>query len=216
MASLTDLELQILNEVSENLTTADNWSGDDELREAIGDAIDEAAMVGEYYTQKILIPLKADVMFYSLTAQNFYPLWVKSVRLIEENRFLDTESLLLFGDNAKSWMISRGSPQSYVPYAPNILIVFPCYASDGGVIEVECVGTPAHYDNEAGYVTLREELEEALIHYGKYHLLSRSAQSERMALMEYQKYLKSIGAHLNFKHHNKALARYIYSERKVG
>ena len=103
-----------------------------------------------------------------------------------------------------------------MPYAPNILIVLPCYAHDGGVIEVECVGTPAHYDNDSGYITLREELEEALIHYGKYHLLSRSAQSERMALMEYQKYLKSIGAHLNFKHHNKALARYIYSERKVG
>ena len=216
MASLTDLELQILNEVSENLTTAENWSGDDELREAIGDAIDEAAMVGEYYTQKMLIPLKANVMFYSLGAQNFYPLWIKSVRLVEENRFLDTESLLLFGDRAKSWMISRGSPQSYVPYSPKIIILFPCYASDGGVVEVEVVGTPAHYDNDSGYITLREELEEALIHYGKYHLLSRSAQGERMALMEYQKYLKSIGAHLNFKHHNKALARYIYSEHKRG
>jgi len=155
-------------------------------------------MVGEYYTQKILIPLKANVMFYSISAQNFYPLWVRSVRLVETNRFLDTESLLLFADRAKSWMISRGSPQSYVPYAPNVLIVYPCYAIDGGAIEVECVGTPA------------------LIHYGKYHLLSRSAQNEKMALLEYQKYLKSIGAHLNFKHHNKALARYIYNEYKRG
>jgi len=213
MATLTDLEQQILEEIHEDLTTAEVWDGDDELREALGDAIDECCFFTNLFTDKVMVPLKEDVMFYSLSATNSYPLFIRRAYLREQERELDCASLISIVRRDANFMLGRGAPREYVPLSPSVLMVYPCYSSDGGIIELDVVATPKHYSLASNFITTREELEDALVHYGKYYLLLRAGGMDTMAMGEYERYLKAIGAQQEFKHHNRALARYRYKQQ---
>jgi len=209
----TDIETQILREVGEDLTTPFKWDGEGELREAIADGLDEACMVGEYFTQGLTLGMEANVAFYELSAVGFYPLYIKRAFLREQERELDSTSLVSIMTRDKQWQISRGAPREYVQLSPSLIMLYPCYSSDGGALELDVVGTQKHYDDDSEWLTLREELENALIHYGKYYLFMRSGGRVELALAEYQEYLRGVGAHQQLKHHKQALRQYRYQSR---
>jgi len=211
--ALTDLETQILEEVREDLTTAENWDGTLDLREAIADGIDEASMFGKYFVEKTLISLIADVAFYSVSLEGHYPLSIIGARLLEQDRELEATTLTGLSNNSDNWLISRGAPYKYVPLSNDTLIVWPCYDSDGGVIELDVICTPEHYSDDKDWVSIGEELEQALVSYGKYSLLMQTGGQEEVALKEYENYLRLIKATHRLSHHRRAVNRYRFLER---
>lgn len=212
MATLTDIESEILRQVSD--TDEDNWEGDSELREALADALDEIAISREFFVEELFIALVDDVMFYEIGLEDAWPLWVKNVWYMDTNRKLDPETLRGLGEMYPSWMISRGSPRIYVPYSPESIIVWPCKSEDGGTIRLEVICTPKHYASSTEFLTIREEFENALIAYGRYHLLSRSGAPLGMWNEAFQEYLQGgmgLGA---FDYHRKAMRKYMLKEDK--
>lgn len=210
VATLTALEQVILEEIDEDLTTAEVWDGTGELREALSDAIDEACFFADLFEDRISIGLKADTMFYSLASVSSYPLFAKRAYLREQEREIDCSSLVSISKRDPYFMLARSAPREYVPLSPALIMVYPCYSSDGGVVELDVIACPKHYSEAANFLTLREELEQALVCYGKYYLMMRAGGMDKMALGEYEEYLKAIGALQEFKHHHRAMAQFRY------
>jgi len=208
VATLTALEQLILEEIDENLTTAEVWDGTSELREALSDAIDECCFFTDLFEDRLSIPLQADMMFYSLACANSYPLFIKRVYLREQEREIDCSSLISIAKRDSQFMLPRSSPREYVPLSPTLIMIYPCYDTDGGVVELDLIATPKHYSTAANFITIRQELEEALVHYGKYYLLLRAGGMDKMALYEYGEYLKGIGTMQEFEHHKRATHEY--------
>lgn len=208
MATLTDIETEVLYEVVENFTTPENWSGDSELREALCDAIDEIAMVKDFFVVDHYISLKADTAFYSLSLNDYNPLFVRRATLVEQDRRLEPETIMSLFHMSPSWTINRGSPQIYCCPSSDIIVFWPCYATDGGIVKLDVVCTPDHYTAADGFLTIREELEDALIHYGKYHLLLRSGRKMWKALREYKKYLDYFAPVKAVEEHAKAMRKF--------
>lgn len=210
MATLTALEEIILEEIDENLTTAEVWDGTGELREALSDAIDECCFFADLFEDRITVALKADTMFYSLASANSYPLFIRRGYLREQVREIDCSSLESIRLRDPNFMLPRTAPREYVPLSPSLIMVYPCYSSDGGALELDVIACPQHYSEAANFLSIREELEQALVHYGKYYLMLRAGGMDKMALSEYEEYLKAIGALQEFKHHQRAMARFRY------
>jgi len=209
MASLTSLEEQVLGEIHEDLTSPEVWDGDDELREALGDGIDECCFFTSLFTDRLIVPLKKNVMFYSLSAMSSYPLFIRRAYLREQERELECTSLVSIVKRDSHFMLGRSSPREYVPLSPSLIMVYPCYSTDGGSVELDVVATPKHYSLSTDFLTTREELEDALVHYGKYYLLLRGGMTE-LALEEYGLFLKALGAQKQFAHHHREMARFRY------
>lgn len=208
MPTLTDVETQVLYEVGENLTTAEVWDGDDELRDALADALDEAAMAGDYFVQKISIGLKEDVAIYSIAADGFYPFFVKRAYLREQTREIECETIRGLKNRDERFLLSQGAPWLYVPLDCETVLVSPYYGADGGVLELDCVGTLSPYATANEFVSIGESLEEALVSYGKYFLLMRAGSRIEEALQEFEQYLQTLSLHQEFKHHRRSLYHY--------
>jgi len=212
MATLTDIETQVLEEIGENLTTAIVWDGSTELREALADGLDELGMLGKFFERSLVLALEADVSFYSLSCENFYPFYIKRATLLDQNRELDCDSLIRLAGQDKKFLISRASPRQFIPLSSELIMIYPCYAAVGGAVQLDMVGVPSHYATATEYVGLQEELEQALIHYGKYHLMLRAGGLDGMAMQEYEFFLKAAGADQQYAHHRKALREYRLKE----
>lgn len=207
--ALADVESQIFYEIGEADTTygSSYWQeyDIDELRDALGDAIDEIAMSFGLFKYTVTVPLEENKGFYSLSLENAYPFYIKRARLWESDRRLSPDTLLGLAQKDSQFLISRGSPFRYVPLAYNLFLTWPIPAEDGDVIELEVMGTPSHYDVFNQYVALREEFEEALVHYGKYFILLHEGGGFADALQEYMEYLKILGLEPEFKNHQRLL-----------
>jgi len=212
MATLTDIETLVLEEIGENLTTAVVWDGSIELREALADGLDELGMLGKFFERSLVLALEANISFYSLSCENFYPLYIKRATLLDQSRELDCNSLAGLAKIDKKFLISRASPREFIPLSPKLIMVYPCYSDDGGAIKLDMVGVPSHYATATEYVGLQEELEQALIHYGKYHLMLRAGGMDEMAMQEYELFLKAARADQQYRHHRKALREYRLKE----
>ncbi len=205
---LIDLERDILESIAENLQDADNWQGTDELREALGDAIDEACFLGEYFTQRVLLPLKADVSFYEVSVPGGYPLYVKRAYLLDQERRLFPRSFQMLSRRDRKWLLSSGTPIYYTSLSPTLISFYPSTSTDGGAVELDLVCCPVHYTETEGIYELRRELEEALIHYGRYCLLMRMPNRLEEAIGEFAEYLKALKAHSEFRYYSRAVELY--------
>lgn len=212
MTTLTSIESEVLREVSD--TNEDNWTGDSELREALADALDEICMVSDFFIEELLIPLEDDVMFYPLALARAWPLWIKNAWYLPTDRKLDVESLNSLAKINPSWLLSRGSPRVYIPYSSETIIVWPCSSSDGGVVRVEVVCTPKHYDHDEEFLSIREEFEQTLIAYGKYHLLLRSGGPSELWVGTFQDYIEGGVGTMALAHHKQAMRKYMFKEEK--
>ncbi len=212
MTILTDIENQILMEVGEDLVTPEVWEQGGPLQEIIADGLDEACLISAYFSEKVIVPLAANTSFYSLAITAAHPLYITRAYLREQVRELECTGLLSLAKKDARFLVSRGSPREYIPLAPRLLMIYPCYSVDGGALELDVVCCPKHSDVVPELTIMREELEEGLVHYGKYGLFMLAGGRVSEALDEYQLYLTKLGAHQQFKHHNKALRRYRYKQ----
>lgn len=210
MTTLTDIETAVLYEVEENLTSSYNWDGDDELREAIADAIDEICFIQELHVEKVSVPLLEDTPFYTISIDGFTPLFIKSAYLPEQDRRLDCESLSSLGRQDQRFILESGSPRYYVPITNDLVGFFPYKAADGGIVRLTIVCVPDHYSYADGYVSIREEFEEALIRYGKYYLMMRSGRHFDRAIEEFTAYLEMASPISLLKHHKRAVQKHRY------
>lgn len=204
MSTLTDLESQILDELGE-ASTPEVWTGETDLREALYDALDECAMIGPFFTTSIMIPLRDDRAFYAMEADGAFPLYVRRAKLWETDRRLKPISLIKLRAKDERFLLSRGSPIRYCPLASDLILFYPAPAADGDSVKVDVVCTYAHSTHHREFVTIREELEAALIHYGKYHKLFQVKGNMQDALEEYQEYLRALGMFKELKSHAHAL-----------
>lgn len=212
MTILNAIETDILRGMDEDLTDAEVWSGDEDLREALGDALDELSIVGEYYDRTHAIPLRADVGIYYINVPNATPLIVKRATLLGNDRRLEADTLMGMKEKrGANWMLSRGSPWIYTILGIDILVLFPAPSGDGGIVELDVICAPDHYAYSDGYLSIRGELEQALIHYGKYHLLMRSGGSESKAMKEFDAYIAGLQGHAVYKEHMKKAK--VYQQR---
>lgn len=190
---LTDIETLVLELMGENFTTPDNWSNTDDLRYELSDALDELCMRNELIVEWVDVALKANTNFYAVEFPGFYPLWFRRARLIEQDRDLSFCGIVSLGKEDPRWIKTIGSPYRVVGLSSNLIAVYPCYATDGGVISIECIGTMKPYDDEKTFRGLKGNFEEALIHYGKYVLYLQTAGGEQKAMEEFKEFLRVAG-----------------------
>lgn len=211
--SITDVEQQILDEIDDSYSSTDSNVGDvwhddtaiAEVRKAISDAIDEASMYGEFFTHKLAIPLVEDCAFYSISPNKLYPYYLTRLRYVDEDRDLECVTFRWLYQRDSMFILSTGTPFHYVPVAPDLVYIWPRPSSSAGVLTATVVGTPAAYTDDARFLTIREELEQALVAYGRYHLFMRAGGRFEMALEAYAEYARLIGAADLFKHTQKQL-----------
>lgn len=209
--TLADIESQVFYEISE----ADAAYGGsywqeydvDELRDALGDAIDELAMKFDFFKYEVVIPLVENVGFYSVSMEGAYPFYIKRARIWKSDRRLQPDTLLGLSKQDKKFLISRGSPMRYVPLASDLILLWPIPEDSGDLIKIEVIGTPSHYDVYNQYIKIREEFEQALVHYGKYFLLMHEGGGFLPALEEYLEYLRIGGFANEFKYHQRLLQK---------
>jgi len=211
--ALTDIEEEVLRQLDEDLSDEYNWTGEVGLREALGDAIDELCIFGNYFEEKVMIPLKGNTNLYEISLNNAFPLYIKSAKLWETDRPLECESLIGMAQKDSQWMISRGSPFKYIPLSSDLVMFYPCNASDGDSVQLRVVCTPEHYGSDREFLTIREETEDALISYGKYYLLLREKSMIREAMKEYGEFLKLAGMTQQLKHHTQGMRSYLYGSQ---
>ena len=207
MATLTDLESQILDELGEDSSAPEVWAGTTDLREALADALDEFAMVGPFFTSSVMIPLQADVAVYSISLDNAYPLYVRRARILEADRRLQPYGLYELVKRDAQFLISRGSPLGYTPLGPDVILFYPCNSSSTDTVQVDVVCAYAHYGYHREFLTIREEMEKGLIHYGKYYKLIQVKGNIDDAVEEFGEYLKCLGLVEEFKHHAQAVRK---------
>lgn len=216
--AITDVEQQLLDEIDDSYDANDSDVGDvwhddtamAEIRKAISDAIDEACMYGDFFSQRLVVPLIADTAFYSLSLNRFYPYYVTEVRFLDEDRRLECKTFSYLKQRDSKFLLSSGTPYIYVPIASDLIYIWPRPSSSAGVLEVYVVGTPQAYSSSQRFVTIREELEQALIAYGRYHLYMRARGRMEMALEAYAEYARLIGASGLFRHTQKQLRELRY------
>ncbi len=212
MATLTELEQQILDELGENSSSPEVRAGSTDLREALADAIDEVCMTGAFFTQEVLIPLVADVAFYQVVVEGGSPLWAKKARIIVRDSRLEAESLLGIVAMDENFLISRGTPIRYCQLASDLVMFYPFGDVTGDAVLLDMVCAPTHYGQYNEYVPPRESLEQSLLHYGRYYKLIQVKGSFDDAMYEFGSYLKSIGEIGRFKEHTDALRKLRFSE----
>lgn len=203
MATLSDIETEVLLEIGEDTSDPAVFSGTDELRSGLADAIDELCMYGEFFMEKLQLRLLANTAFYSVALQNHWPLWIKKARLVEQNRDLECETLNGMEKYGSTWLLGRGSPYVYVPLGPGAVIVWPCYASNGGIVELDVVCAPKAYGADDLYLSLSQKFELALIAYGRYVLLLKSGDFQA-AMLAFNDYLSYGGLTQTFGEHQHA------------
>ena len=213
MATLTDLEKIILDELGEDSDSPEVWAGSTDLREAIADGIDELSMFEAFFVQTAMIPLVNNVAFYSVAVDAGYPLWAKRARLWNADRKLDPYSLGEIIAQDRQFLISRGTPIGYVMLSPELLLLYPCNSSTTDVVALDMVCTYSHYAIHNEYVSVRDELEQALVHYGKYHKLMQVKGTQGRALEEYQKFLELTKATIAAKEHSMLLKELRFGEQ---
>lgn len=210
----TDIETIILELMDENLVTADNWDGEGELREALGDAIDELCFREGFFERKALLPLRANVAFYSFSLADAYPLWIKNVRLVgDDERPITQTTLNRLKREDPRWLLSTGSPYQYIPFGHRMVTVYPHPASDGSTIELTLCCSPKKYKDETLFYSPKKDFEDALVAYGKYYLLMRSTGNDEGAMREYQNYLALAGDSHALAHHKQSTRTYYLKQR---
>jgi len=212
--ALTDIETEVLRQLDEDLENEYNWTGEVGLREAIADAIDELCLFGAFFEQRVMLPLKANVGVYEISLDTAYPLYIKRAKLWETDIRLQCESLIGMSQKNPQWLISRGSPFKYIPLSNSLVMFYPFNSSDGDSVELTVVCTPKHYESDRLFLTIREEMEDALICYGKYFLLLREKGMLREALNEYKSFLSLAGMTQELKHHSQGVRRFLYGSQK--
>jgi len=216
--SITDVEQQILDEIDDAYDATDSNVGDvwhddtaiAEVRKAISDGIDEACMHGEFFVQNLVVPLVEDCAFYSISPNRFYPYYLTRLRFVDEDRDLECVTFRWLYQRDSMFMLSSGTPFHYVPISTDLFYIWPRPSSSAGVLNATVVGTPQAYTDDARYLTVREELEQALVAYGRYHLFMRAGGRFKMALEAYAEYAQLIGATQLFKHVQKQLRELRY------
>jgi len=215
MASLTEIEEQVLAEVGENLTTADNWDGTDLLRESLADALDEMSIHMGYFTKELVVPLKKNVSFYSLALTQGTPLWIERARFMDQQRELSCMGFVSIADRYGSlWLSATGTPHTYIPVSSTILGVFPKPASDGGAIKLRVTCTPGDYADALTYISPGEAFETALVSYGKYALLMTTYGNTTDANEAYAEYLQAAGMVKAYNTYRRLMADYIIGSDK--
>lgn len=189
MATLLDIETEVLLQCGEDPADPAVFDGSDELRAGIADAIDELSMYGGFFQEKLQLKLQANVGFYSFSMPNHWPLYITRARLVEYNRDLDCETFVGLADQAPMWLISRGSPYKYVPFGPTTVVIWPCYAEDGGIVELDVVCVPKVYGSSDLYLSIGQKFELALIAYGRYVVLLKGGDFEG-AMAAFRDYLE--------------------------
>lgn len=217
MGTLADIEEQVLEEFGEDPSSivvgSTDWDeGDPGLREAIADALDEVSMISPYFQTSFIIKIKADVAFYDISIEDGYPLYVRSARIMERDTRLKSYTLGQLVKEDPQFLMSRGTPRGYASLSPDVVMITPCNSAATDVLKLSVVYAPRHYGVHNEYITVRDELEKGLIHYGKYWKLLQVKSSFRIAMQEYEEYLKTFGLLSRMKDHAQVLRRIRFGE----
>jgi hypothetical protein len=212
--SLADIEEQVLEELGESTSSPEVWSGETDLREALGDAIDEVCMTAPFFELDFIIKLQANVAFYAISLTDGYPLYIRGARLMDRDIRLTSYTLGQLIKEDRGFLIGRGPPRGYVSLSPTVVMVTPCNSLTTDVLKLSIVYTPKHFAGANEFITIRDELEKGLIHYGKYHKLLQVKGSFRIAMEEYEEYLKTFGLLQEMKDHSQTLRRIRFGERE--
>lgn len=213
MTNLSGLEQQVLEELGDDSTSPDIYDVDPDMREAICDAIDEACINSPFYEKEFFIKLSANVAFYSISPQWGYPLYVRSARISGSDVPLVPSTLGRLVRESPQFLIDRGTPRTFVSISPSIILFHPCNSVAEDTIRISLVYTPKPYVDGRQVLTIREEFENALIHYAKYHKLLQTKGSFDEAIFEYSEYLKTLGMMGAIKDHARQLAKVRFSQK---
>lgn len=191
MANLTDIETEVLRQIGEDLSVPDNWDGTDEVRTAIADALQELCAINLFFVRKVSLPLQAGVSLYSFAISGYLPILIQRAVLIEEDRKLDCVSLKDLENVDPTWLRTTGSPRMFCPFNHDQVLIYPLYAADGGLVEMDVLCAPDIYTAAEMFQSISHEYENALIHYAKYWLLLRIPGGFQKAMYEFQQYILS-------------------------
>lgn len=204
VTTIADIEQQVFLEIVEGDDGYEDtyWQtyDVDDLRSALGDAIDELSARFNLFKYDVAVPLVENVGIYSISLENAYPFYIKRAKLWESDRRLTPDTLMGLSQKDRQFLVSRGSPHRYVPLCSDKFLVWPVPNSSADIVRLEVVGCPAHYDDYQQYLPIREELEQALVHYGKYSILLMEGGGFIPAMEEYLEYLRLGQFNDEFKH----------------
>lgn len=198
MASINTIEQVILEMIQEDLATADNWDGTDEVRDWIADGIDELCSLGRFYRRRLYVPLRADASVYQFSPTRDVVIQVKGMWLQNQDRRLDQTDFVKLTREDPRWLLTRGSPWQYIILDFTKFLVYPCYSSAQDVVEVDAVLLPEPYTTARDLIEVHDGYEDGLVHYCRSMLYLRIPGRLQDAVGEYQRFLEYAGASKRF------------------
>lgn len=189
MASINLTEQIILEMIDEDLVTADNWDGTDEVRSWVADGIDELCAFGKFYRRLITVPLRGGAPIYQFSPTRDVVISVRTMWLRNQGRMLECIDFSKLIRRDPRWLRTRGSPWEYFVLDFTKFGVYPCYADDQDIVEVDAIMFPEPYVGDEGPVEVRSDYMDALTSYCKSMLYMRLPGRVDDAMKQYKEFL---------------------------
>uniref|UniRef100_A0A6M3L1R2 Uncharacterized protein n=1 Tax=viral metagenome TaxID=1070528 RepID=A0A6M3L1R2_9ZZZZ len=193
---MNDLEKTVLETIGENPDSPDVFkdtaAGMAPIRDSLGDAIEEIAMVTGATKRTYFLNLEEGRIFYRLTWTKDSLGWVTDAWLRAYNRRLEQTDLIRLNAYNPRWMTSSATSQSYFPVGADILGIFPKPAADNLIVELTCVVVPTPYANGEDRVKLKDSFKWAAVHFavGEYYA---SRGDAKQAIYHHGQYVEKLG-----------------------
>ena len=194
MASINLTEQIVLEMIDEDLVTADNWDGTDEVRSWVADGIDELCAFGKFHRRLLHIPLRGGAPIYLFSPTKDVVISVRSMWLKSQDRMLNCIDFGKIIRTDPRWLRTRGSPYEYFILDFTKFGVYPCYSTDQDIVEADVIMFPEPYIGDEGPIEVRSEYMGALTSYCRSMLYLRLPGRNDDAMKMYREFLGLAGA----------------------
>lgn len=190
------LETHVLRIIGENLTTPDVFTdtaaGIAPIRDSLNDAIQELCILTGAYKRQYVQPLYTDRQFYRLNWEKDYFGWVVECWDRKRNFRLEQTDFIRLSNDDPAWMKRSGDPWQYFPVGTDVIGFYYKPASEGAVLELQCVCIPKAYGSDTDPIKLREAYQRAAVYYAVCEFYASRGDAKR-AVEYFDKYMETAG-----------------------
>lgn len=194
---ITELEREVLERIGEDETLPDNFTGEDEVRDAVVDALDEYCMLTRSLRKTLLIPLRGEVNVYVMGAEDTV-IGVLGARLKGQKRRLEHVGLETLKRDDPLWLRTRGSPWRYSVLDFTKLLIYPCYGEDVEILEVDVIYVPDAYTEGEFVPEVRGAFQGLIVEGALAFLYLLVPNKLKYAVELYSNFLKRVGGKSEF------------------
>lgn len=204
------LEQRVLELIGENPDSPDVYADSDiglePIRNSLGDAIEEIAMLTGSVKVKYHIPLESGKIFYRLNLKNGSLGWVTDAWLVNQQRRLEQTDLIKLTKFDPRWMLSSGTPHAYLQIGQDVVGFFRKPSSNSDIVELTVCLIPAPYSTSDERIKIRDSYQWAAVHYAVSEWWASRGDAKE-ATFHFKKYLDGIGLSTLYPNSQEAMYR---------